>query len=84
MQKRTDGHRLLSAWMKANGVSLSAIGRECGISREAVSQWFGKNSCPDSANRIILHRIAGIEPDSWLSAQERKRIGSSTQGMTRA
>lgn len=84
MLRRTEGHRLLAAWMKETGRGNSELGEALGVSRQAVSQWFSKNSQPDAVSRMILRTCASVPLEAWLTSEDLKRIEAAHQRLAHA
>lgn len=72
---RTDGKEALATKLKGMRRNGSWLARELKLSANSVSLWLRGRSRPEHHHRLALHRLLGIDPLSWMTAEERKIAG---------
>jgi len=69
----TAGRTKLRRWASDRGRQ-AALAAALRVSRGTVCDWIAGAKRPSPRHRFELRAIAGIDPDEWLTAEERKWV----------
>lgn len=71
----TQARRLLKRHLETT--TQAAFARRVGVGQQMVSDWAAGKSRPEALLRLVIERVAGIDPTLWLLAEERRRIDAA-------
>lgn len=70
------GLMFLEDWMKEKKCSSVKLGELLGKDPQIIYAWRHGRSLPGLCEVLMIQIITGIQPDSWLSAEKRKRLNA--------
>lgn len=69
--KGMQGPELLRTYCKGKGLTYQLVATTLDVAEQTIAQWATGQTRPRLAMRIVLHELAGISPDQWVSSEER-------------
>jgi len=71
------GAEALREYLRISRQSQSGLARDLGTTRQAVQGWCSGAVRPGLWHALMLHKKAGIPPDSWLDPVQRLALQAS-------